>query len=123
MSLHPKTILTQATNKKVKSFILKENSTSERFIAWKLGMSSGTVSKIIRYKKDDRIDIYEGLLWKKLYAKDVLKEQSEDECRCESTPDKFSVDLQILLSPNAAVQCTYVNVERSLALRVSNESV
>ncbi|GFU31922.1 hypothetical protein TNCV_1111711 [Trichonephila clavipes] len=41
--LHPKTGQTQETIKKVKFLILKENSpTEKRFIASKLGMSSGT---------------------------------------------------------------------------------
>ena len=44
---HPKTVRTQVNIKKVKSLILKENSLTQRSIASKLGMSSGTVMKII----------------------------------------------------------------------------
>ncbi|GFT67559.1 hypothetical protein TNCV_2361521 [Trichonephila clavipes] len=40
--LHPKTVQTQATIKKVKFLTLKENPLTQRFIASKLGISSGT---------------------------------------------------------------------------------
>ncbi|GFX43608.1 hypothetical protein TNCV_510571 [Trichonephila clavipes] len=40
--LHPKTVQTRATIKKVKSLILKENPQTEISIATKLGMCSGT---------------------------------------------------------------------------------
>ena len=43
----PKTVRTQVNIKKVKSLILKENPSTQRSIASKLGMSSGAVSKII----------------------------------------------------------------------------
>ncbi|GFV96413.1 hypothetical protein TNCV_2869901 [Trichonephila clavipes] len=46
MKLHPKTVQTHATIKKVKSLILKENPPTKRFIALKLGMSFGTEIKI-----------------------------------------------------------------------------
>ncbi|GFU57078.1 hypothetical protein TNCV_1779431 [Trichonephila clavipes] len=45
--LHPKTVQTQATIKKVTSLILKRHTTAERFIAMKLGMTSGSVIKIL----------------------------------------------------------------------------
>ncbi|GFW54357.1 hypothetical protein TNCV_3703171 [Trichonephila clavipes] len=44
---HPKTVRTQATIKKVKSLILKENTQTQKFITSELGIPSGTVSKII----------------------------------------------------------------------------
>ncbi|GFW21540.1 hypothetical protein TNCV_1533631 [Trichonephila clavipes] len=45
--LPPETVRMQATIKKVKPLILKENSLTQRFIASKPRMSFGTVSKII----------------------------------------------------------------------------
>ncbi|GFU73375.1 hypothetical protein TNCV_332441 [Trichonephila clavipes] len=42
--LHPKTFQTQEAIKKLKSLILKENRLTQRFIASRLGMYSGTVS-------------------------------------------------------------------------------
>ncbi|GFW33860.1 hypothetical protein TNCV_3589451 [Trichonephila clavipes] len=44
MKSHAKTVGTQATIKKVKSQILKENLPTQRFIALKLGMSSDSVN-------------------------------------------------------------------------------
>ncbi|GFS73403.1 hypothetical protein TNCV_1101361 [Trichonephila clavipes] len=43
---YPKTGRTQATKKKVKSLVLKENPPTQRFIISKLGMSSGNIRKI-----------------------------------------------------------------------------
>ncbi|GFX20016.1 hypothetical protein TNCV_1435761 [Trichonephila clavipes] len=45
---HPMTVRKQATVKKVKSLILKENPLIQKLIAANLGTSSGTVNEIIR---------------------------------------------------------------------------
>ncbi|GFU88649.1 hypothetical protein TNCV_4443261 [Trichonephila clavipes] len=65
MKLHPKTIQTQPTTKKVKSLVLKENPPTERFIASKLGMSPETVIKIIQPIFEEE--------YPNLYGKDIDK--------------------------------------------------
>ncbi|GFX02910.1 hypothetical protein TNCV_4438921 [Trichonephila clavipes] len=55
---HSKIARTQATIKKVKSLILKENSPAQRFISLKLGMSYDTAKRIT--KQDSRGDTADG---------------------------------------------------------------
>ena len=74
MKIHPKTVQMQATTKKVKSLILKENSLTLKFITSKLGMSSGTVNKFIhqylKLKKMFKPKVH--LLFKHILPKEKL---------------------------------------------------
>ncbi|GFX81579.1 hypothetical protein TNCV_4179191 [Trichonephila clavipes] len=45
MKHHPKIVRMHATIKKKESRILKENKQTQRYIAWKLGMSFGTIAE------------------------------------------------------------------------------
>ena len=78
---HSKTVRTQKTIKKVKSLILKENPPIQKFIVSKLGMPSGTVSKIIHqdlklikmFKPKVHVFLPKHLLEEKLIVEDYIK--------------------------------------------------